>query len=136
MVRFRIGAAVSFAAALLLTGLAGCGGSSSPPAPSAGRPDTGPEPVAQPSLPAPTTQGVVARVRTGEKPCAAIEADGGLWVTNYGDDTVVKIDPARNRVTARYQTASQPCGIAFAAGSLWVGSGAVWCSSSWIRTPA
>jgi len=122
MVRFRSGAAVPLVAALFLTVLAGCGGSSSPSEPSAGQPDTGPEPVVQPSLPEPTTQGVVARVRTGDKPCAAIEAAGGLWVTNFGDDTVVKIDPARNRVVARYETASQPCGVAFAAGSLWIGS--------------
>jgi YVTN family beta-propeller protein len=45
---------------------------------------------------------------------------GYLWVSNFKDATIVRIDPATNRVTARIKVGARPCGVAVGADSLWV----------------
>lgn len=65
---------------------------------------------------------VVAKIRTGFKPCSETGGLGFLWVANYGEGTLSRIDPATNEVTGtvRLGLTSQPCGIGIGAGALWV----------------
>ena len=63
---------------------------------------------------------VVAKVRTGLKPCAAIQAYGSVWVANFGSATLARVDPKTNRVTGRVKIGGQACGLAAGAGSIWV----------------
>jgi YVTN family beta-propeller protein len=61
-----------------------------------------------------------ARVSTGHKPCGILGVDGTVWVSNYGDNNLVAIDPATGAVGAPAATGSAPCGLAYGAGSIWV----------------
>ena len=47
---------------------------------------------------------------------------GSLWVANYADDRLERIDMARNRVSARIPLGNAPYASAFGAGSVWVSS--------------
>ena len=98
-----------FAGSLLVVALTGCGGASTPDAASTGTaPATG-----DPAY-------VVARVRTGTAPCGILVAAGKVWVSNYGDGTLVTIDPATHAVSAPVKVGVSPCGLAYGAGSVWV----------------
>jgi YVTN family beta-propeller protein len=44
-----------------------------------------------------------------------------MWVTNYGDGTVSRIDATTDKVTATYKVGTRPCGVVFVDGRLWVG---------------
>jgi YVTN family beta-propeller protein len=48
------------------------------------------------------------------------ELDGSVWVTNYADGTVVRVDGTTNQVAQTIAVGLQPCGIAVANGMLWV----------------
>jgi YVTN family beta-propeller protein len=63
---------------------------------------------------------VVAVIKTGAAPCAAVEGFGSVWVANYGSDTVSRVDPATNKVIGEVAVGDQPCGLAVGAGSVWV----------------
>jgi YVTN family beta-propeller protein len=63
---------------------------------------------------------VVAVIKTGTAPCAAVEGFGSVWVANYGSDTVSRVDPATNNVVGDVPVGDQPCGLAVGAGSVWV----------------
>lgn len=63
---------------------------------------------------------IVARITTGPGPCSENGGLGFLWVSNFRDATVVRVDPATNRVTARIKVGPQPCGVAVGADSLWI----------------
>jgi YVTN family beta-propeller protein len=63
---------------------------------------------------------VAARVSTGTKPCGILGVDGTVWVSNYGDDDLVTVDPATGQVGKPVKTGGDPCGLAFGAGSIWV----------------
>jgi virginiamycin B lyase len=43
-----------------------------------------------------------------------------VWVADYTDGRVSRIDPATGTVTARVPGGMQPCGMAYGAGSVWV----------------
>lgn len=43
-------------------------------------------------------------------------------MTNFGDDTVVRIDPATNKVTHRITAGNSPCAVVPGAGAIWVGN--------------
>ena len=60
-------------------------------------------------------------VTVGSQPCASVPGGGAMWVSNFGDNTISRIDPATDRVTATYRVGSRPCGIVYVAGRLWVG---------------
>jgi YVTN family beta-propeller protein len=60
------------------------------------------------------------RIKVGQMPCGVVVADGKVWVTNYGDDTLQSIDPKTNRASAPIKVGDQPCGVASGAGSIWV----------------
>ena len=71
---------------------------------------------------------VVAKIKTGIGPCSETGGYGAVWVGNYGDSTVARIDPKTNRVTRKIKVGATPCGIGIGAGAVWVdgwGTGAV-----------
>src|SRR5690349_19831797 len=63
---------------------------------------------------------VAARITTGSAPCSENGGLGYLWVSNFKDATIVRVDPTTNRVTARIKVGARPCGVAIGAGALWV----------------
>ena len=63
---------------------------------------------------------VVARIRTGYKPCGSVAYRGSLYVVTYGAGTIVRIDPRRNRVTRRARLGPRPCGLVSGGGALWI----------------
>jgi streptogramin lyase len=60
------------------------------------------------------------RFRTGSKPCGILGAVGRIWVSNYGDDSLVSLDPRTGRVSRPTPVGGFPCGLAYGAGSIWV----------------
>jgi DNA-binding beta-propeller fold protein YncE len=65
---------------------------------------------------------VVASVRVGGGPTWLASGAGSLWVANYGNASVQRIDPQRNVVTARIDPLMDPYGVAYGAGSAWASS--------------
>ncbi len=63
---------------------------------------------------------VAARITTGRAPCSENGGLGYLWVSNFRDATIARVDPATNRVTGRIKVGPQPCGVAIGADALWV----------------
>jgi YVTN family beta-propeller protein len=92
---------VALAALLVLTG---CGGGAHP------------TPAASPT----PTLGVALRARTGDKPCGVLGTPGAVWVSDFGQADVVRLDPATGHVALRVKVGEQPCGMAYGAGSVWV----------------
>jgi YVTN family beta-propeller protein len=62
----------------------------------------------------------VTPVKVGVQPCAEIGAFGSVWVANYGNATLSRVDPKTNRVTGTVNVGAEPCGLAAGAGSIWV----------------
>jgi YVTN family beta-propeller protein len=63
---------------------------------------------------------VVASIDVGTQPCAVEGGFGSVWVSVYGDDVELRIDPDSHKVLARIQTGYSPCGVAVGGGSVWV----------------
>ena len=92
---------------------------------SGARDDSSSEPTSTPRITQTTSAPadpayVTGRVTTGRKPCGVVGAAGRVWVSNYGDNTLVWIDPVTLAVSEPIQVGSQPCGLAYGAGSIWV----------------
>jgi YVTN family beta-propeller protein len=87
--------------------VAACGGSSS---------RAGTAPSSGPTTPS----YVVATVHAGTQPCAVEGGFGSVWVSVYGGDEELRIDPQTREVVARIKTGLSPCGIAVGGGSVWV----------------
>jgi YVTN family beta-propeller protein len=62
---------------------------------------------------------ISAAVRVGQRPTAVASGLGAVWVTNSGDDSVSRIDPATNS-SAPIPVGSSPSGVAVGAGAVWV----------------
>jgi YVTN family beta-propeller protein len=90
--------------AMLVAGCAGATSSSSPP----------------PAGPAAVHPHVIASMRVGARPCAVEGGYGSLWVSLYGSETELKIDPKTLKTLDRIHVGQAPCGIAVGAGSVWV----------------
>lgn len=58
--------------------------------------------------------------RVGGMPCGVLSTADAVWVSNYTDATVVKLDPVSFKVLATAKTGLAPCGAAEGAGSVWV----------------
>ena len=97
--------------ALALSGCGSSGGSS------AGGPPSG-LPTASSNAPLPPY--VVGKVTVGTQPCAVEGGFGSVWVSLYGEDTELRIDPVTREVIARIKTGGAPCGVAIGAGAVWV----------------
>lgn len=63
---------------------------------------------------------VVAAVRIGTQPCAVEGGFGSIWVSVYGEDREVRLDPTTLAVLATVRTGAAPCGVAVGDGSVWV----------------
>jgi YVTN family beta-propeller protein len=65
---------------------------------------------------------VVAKIRVAQyaAPCAAAAGGKWVWVSEYGQPYLLKIDPKANKVVAKTGIGSGSCGLGFGAGSLWV----------------
>jgi YVTN family beta-propeller protein len=103
-------------AALLL--LTACGshskqGATSPTSPSSRAPSASTTASGDPAW-------VTARVTTGAQPCGILGAAGKVWVSDYGNDDLVTIDPTSLEVSRGVAVGGKPCGLAFGAGSIWV----------------
>ena len=110
---------------LVLAAACGLGGCSSVTAttPAAPGTATGTTQAPEAGSPAATPGGNLAylrRIHTGSKPCAVLGAAGSVWVADFADTRVSRIDPATDTITARVGTGAQPCGMAYGAGSVWV----------------
>jgi YVTN family beta-propeller protein len=103
-------------AVVLLSGLTACQQDSSS-TPRADTPD--PDATVSPSASSPVLPRT-ASIETGSKPCGILGAAGKVWVSNYGDDNLVSIDPDTMVVSAPTPVGVSPCGLAYGAGSIWV----------------
>lgn len=65
---------------------------------------------------------VVAKIRVGQyaAPCAAAAGGKWVWVSEYGQPYLLKIDPKTNTVVSKTGIGSGSCGLGFGAGSLWI----------------
>jgi DNA-binding beta-propeller fold protein YncE len=65
---------------------------------------------------------VVAKIRVAPiaAPCAAAAGGKWVWVSEYGQPYVLKIDPATNKVVSRTKIGTGSCGLGFGAGSMWI----------------
>jgi YVTN family beta-propeller protein len=86
------------------------GATSTPEAPAA----TGArEPKADPAY-------IVERLKVGKRPCGILGAAGKIWVSLYGENKLVAIDPDTGEIGKPTSVGASPCGLAFGAGSIWV----------------
>lgn len=65
---------------------------------------------------------VVAKIRVGPfaAPCAAAAGGKWVWVSEYGQPYLLKIDPQTNKVVSRTGIGTGSCGLGFGAGSMWI----------------
>ncbi len=63
---------------------------------------------------------VVATVEVGEGPGTVAATADDVWVSNFGDDTVTRIDPDDNSVVATIPVGGGPSGVALTDGAVWV----------------
>src|SRR5215831_3864166 len=62
---------------------------------------------------------VTARTRTGSQPCGILGAAGAIWVSDFTDGTLVRLDATTGRpMGPPLQVGAQPCGMAYGAGSI------------------
>ena len=61
-------------------------------------------------------------IRVGAEPVNVAFGAGALWVSNNGDGTVSRIDPATGAVTATVAVGGMPAGISAGDGAIWVGN--------------
>jgi peptide/nickel transport system substrate-binding protein len=64
--------------------------------------------------------GISADVPLGSSPSSMAAGDGSLWVSNYNDNTVSRINPATHALMQTIPVDSTPSGIAFGDGDVWV----------------
>jgi hypothetical protein len=65
---------------------------------------------------------VVAKIKVGRyaAPCAAAAGGKWVWVSEYGEPYVLKIDPSTNKVVSRTKIGTGSCGLGYGAGSMWI----------------
>jgi len=65
---------------------------------------------------------VVAKIRVSPfaAPCAAAAGGKWIWVAEYGQPYVLKIDPATNHVVSKTGIGTGSCGLGYGAGSMWI----------------
>ena len=61
-----------------------------------------------------------ATVTVGDQPWGVGFDGSNMWVANYGDGTVSKIDVSTNTVTATVTVGDQPYGVGFDGSNIWV----------------
>lgn len=63
---------------------------------------------------------VMAMVKVGQLPTGAVVTEGSLWVANFGDDAVSRIDLISNRLMVTIPVGHSPTDIVVDGASLWV----------------
>jgi virginiamycin B lyase len=65
---------------------------------------------------------VVARIKVSPvaAPCATAAGGGFVWVSEYGQPYLLRIDPRTNKVVGRTMIGTGSCGLGYGAGSLWI----------------
>jgi hypothetical protein len=65
---------------------------------------------------------VVAKIKVSPfaAPCAAAAGGKWVWVSEYGEPYLLKIDPATNKIVSRTTIGTGSCGLGFGAGSMWI----------------
>jgi ABC-type transport system substrate-binding protein/class 3 adenylate cyclase/streptogramin lyase len=63
---------------------------------------------------------VLATVPVGDRPVAIVSAAGSLWVADYGDLSVARLDPKQHKVIARIAMDAAPTALVAAGGEVWV----------------
>ena len=71
----------------------------------------------------PTTNEVVASVRTGSRPVAVVADEKGAWVGDARDGTIARIDTATRTVAQTAGIGEPAIDLALGAGSLWAATG-------------
>jgi YVTN family beta-propeller protein len=96
-----------FALALVLVAAA-CGGATAAKKKPRPKPNPGPA--------------VRSAFRTGSGACGEVEGFGSMWISNYGDGTLSRVDPATNKVLATISVAGAGW-TAASADAIWVTAG-------------
>jgi YVTN family beta-propeller protein len=60
------------------------------------------------------------KVPAGTAPCAAAAGGKWVWVSEYGQPNLLKIDPRTNKIVGKSRVGFGACGLAYGAGSMWV----------------
>jgi hypothetical protein len=65
---------------------------------------------------------VVAKIKVSPvaAPCATAAGGGFVWVSEYGQPYLLRIDPRTNKVVGRTMIGTGSCGLGYGAGSLWI----------------
>ena len=65
---------------------------------------------------------VAAKIRVAPfaAPCAAAAGGKWIWVSEYGQPYLLKIDPKSNKVASRTGIGTGSCGLGYGAGSMWI----------------
>jgi YVTN family beta-propeller protein len=63
---------------------------------------------------------VAETIAVGSEPLALSVGEGGVWVTNSGDGTVTRINPATGDPGRAIRVGASPAGVAVGDGSVWV----------------
>jgi YVTN family beta-propeller protein len=71
----------------------------------------------------PATGQQLATIQLGRGLWDLTVSPGAVWVPEYDDDQVARIDPATNALVTRIPVPGDPVGAAFGFGSLWVSTG-------------
>src|SRR6266700_221713 len=66
--------------------------------------------------------GGAQQLRVGVQPFSLAVAGRFLWVADYGNGDVYRLDMARRKVVQTMHVGGRPYGIAVAGGSIWVGN--------------
>jgi streptogramin lyase len=65
---------------------------------------------------------VVAKIRVAPfaAPCAAAAGGKWIWVSEFGQPYLLKIDPETNKVVSKTGIGTGSCGLGYGAGSMWI----------------
>ncbi len=66
---------------------------------------------------------IVERIKCGSNPRNPAVGDGSVWVSNFGDDTLTRIDPSAGKAIATIKIPAGAVGFALGDGSAWVADG-------------
>jgi YVTN family beta-propeller protein len=106
------------AALVSLFAISACGSSGGTAAPTPDTPDS--------SAPTKDSSGsgdpawVTGRATVGSQPCGILGAAGKIWVSDFGNDDLVTVDPLTLHVGPRIKVGAKPCGLAYGGRSIWV----------------
>lgn len=63
---------------------------------------------------------IIGSTRLGDQPAGIAVSESGIWITNAGSNTVLRLDPETHAVVDTIDVGLSPAGIAVGNGSIWV----------------